>query len=376
MSPSKTNEYIKRKWGKSQIELAKAIAKKRGDITLYNSYKGYVNKWFHTDQEPGKDYLLELSEILGVPVEAILRGEDIDFYPYNHPTSYLAAITADEAMINKLFGFEAGEEGIRVTTTDEYGKSFMRYVVEFRNYKALAIAIRNNHCPLFPYRDNWDWVSREFEDDVLSMIIENDDLKLFLMMVSRYTAFVDEGECIYMNGYTEHDYSASHCIPRKFADEILESDKIFKWYLNISPLNDEEKKKINRGLTKESDDNLKISSINAGFNYLLQCAIEQQNLQKIQILLDSAEKCLQQLKNALGKKLELFNIVTDDMKLTDGNHPYYSAFMPYVEKVDSIKDETLKKRAKEINRQIEQIKENCTNHHFSSRLRGLRCSLK
>ena len=364
MSPSKTNEYIKRKWGKSQIELAKAIAKKRGDITLYNSYKGYVNKWFHTDQEPGKDYLLDLSEILGVPVEAILRGEDIDFYPYNHPTSYLAAITADEAMINKLFGCEAVD--IQVTTTDEHGKSFMRYVVEFRNYKALEIAVRNNHCPLYTYGHNGYWVSREFEDDVLSMIIENDDLKLFLIMVTRYTAFVDEGEYISISGYSEHDYSSSHCIPRKFADAILESDKIFKWCLNISPLNDEELMVINKKF-KESFDNPKINSINAGFNYLLQRAIEQQNSEKIKLLLDSAEKQLHQLKNVLGNDLKLFGIVTHHVKLSYVKFPRYFAFMPYVEKTDFIKDETLKKRAKEINRQIDEISENGNNYYFESK---------
>ena len=122
----------------------------------------------------------------------------------------------------------------------------------------------------------------------------------------------------------------------------------------------------------ESFDNPKINSINAGFNYLLQRAIEQQNSEKIKLLLDSAEKQLQQLKNVLGNDLKLFGIVTHHVKLSYVKFPRYFAFMPYVEKADSIEDETLKKRAQEINRQIEEIVENGTNHHFSGRLRGLR----
>ena len=223
MGTSKTNEYIKKRWGKSQIELAQAIAKIKGGH--YNSYKGYVNKWFKTNQEPGKDYLLILSQILGVPVESILRGEDIESFPESRPTAYLAAITENEEMINKLFGREAGDVGIYIHTPDEYGCSFMRYVVNFNKYKALKIAIKNEHCRLKRYAYNWEGmgneIGSEFENDVLSMIIENDDLELFLKMVGRYSCFTEETE-------TEN-------IPVKYVQLVLNSNNIFNYYLLTAP---------------------------------------------------------------------------------------------------------------------------------------------
>ena len=123
-----TNDYIKKKWGeRSQIELAKAIAKiiadergKECGEKDYELYKGYVNKWFKTDQEPGKDYLVRLSKILNVSVESILMGEDVVCDYGDRATAYSAAKSGNPNIIEKLFGnYEAD---IQLHTTDEYEK--------------------------------------------------------------------------------------------------------------------------------------------------------------------------------------------------------------------------------------------------------------
>ena len=341
MGTSKTNEYIKKRWGKSQIELAQAIAKIKGGH--YNSYKGYVNKWFKTNQEPGKDYLLILSQILGAPVESILRGEDIDSFPESRPTAYLAAITENEEMINKLFGCEAGDEGIYINTTDEYGCSFMRYVVNFKKYKALKIAIKNGHCILKRYGYNWEGMGNEigsgFEDDVLSMIIENDDLELFLKIVGRYSCFTEETK-------TEN-------IPIKYAPLVLNSDNIFNYYLSTSPLTEGEIKAINRGSYTSNEKGFGIPSVHAGFNDLIKYSVETDNYDKLELLLKSAEKTVSLFKNLLFSNDKPDIKVRENFLMANGN---WCSFLPYVTEAEAIKSDELKKQALSINAFVEKIR--------------------
>ena len=94
---------------------------------------------------------MELAEILNVSVESILRGELVAV-PDSRATAYSAALTGDKHIIDRLFGsFECTD--VRVTTTDEYGKSFIDYVLEFNNYSALRTAIDAGYCvlPLFSF---------------------------------------------------------------------------------------------------------------------------------------------------------------------------------------------------------------------------------
>ena len=150
-----TNEYIRHKAlqrGLTQIDIAKAIGNKEGGD--YKLYKGIVNKWFKTDQEPGKAYLLTLSEILNVSVESILRGEDSLSDMGIRPTAYVAAKSGDPYMIERLFGNPVTD--VRVTTSDEYGNSFLDYIMEFRNLDALRIAIQKGYFQLQKYQQNSD----------------------------------------------------------------------------------------------------------------------------------------------------------------------------------------------------------------------------
>ena len=185
---SKTNIYIKSKWGnRSQIELAKAIAERKGekDPKAYESYKGYVSKWFNTDQEPGKDYLFVLSEILNVNVESILKGEDVVNEYGERPTVYSTARTGDESIIKRLFGNK--EADIWLHDVDEYRKSFVDYVIEYNNYNAFRTAIKLGYG--YPVKGVDKLEFEFFNNDntnmnLLNMLIENDDVELFFKSVS------------------------------------------------------------------------------------------------------------------------------------------------------------------------------------------------
>lgn len=358
---SKTTEYIVRKWGqRAQIDLAKEIAKRKGGD--YNSYKGYVNKWFNHNQDPGKEYLVDLSTILNVSVESIIKGEDIAIEYADRPTAYSAAKTGNELIIDRLFG--NSEADIWLNTIDEYGKSFVDYVIEFNNYKAFKTAIEKgygypikNHQEVLQLND----ISNGSPDSRLTkMIIEHDDVDLFVQAFGKDWNGDESPMLVFRN----HNILTEDTLLFK----LLEAKNILTWLAKVEPFSEIERKHFsgNWELTEKSE-HLKnviynIPSVIYGFNNLLDMCIFDENNDTLNLLLDRGIDAVNLLVNTLGDYCSEFEIVPFtsrfDMVIQFKNSRWSCplGFVPYVEGCNVIKDEQLKEKAEQINRTIDQLR--------------------
>ena len=278
-----TNDFIRQRADQlelKQVDIVKELARRKGGNP--ENYKGIVHKWFKTDQEPGKEYLLELAEILNVSVESILRGKFVVVQD-SRATAYLAALTGDKHIIDRLFGSLESTD-IRVTTTDEYGKSFIDYVLEFDNYSSLKTAIDADYCVITPYSIS-DLTSYDKEKtlSLLKMIIRADDIGVFSKAVSRI---------IPVNNETQ-SYSVYYQfqMPYEFCDEILRTEKILHYFIDPSPLSKEENEYLNGMVYQITTSPLEnIPSLTSCFNSLLNRAIELHDDEKVEMLVKTASE--------------------------------------------------------------------------------------
>lgn len=358
---SKTTKYIVRKWGtRAQIDLAKEIAKRKGGD--YNSYKGYVNKWFKHTQDPGKEYLIDLSKILNVSVESIILGEDIASEYTYRPTVYSAAKTGNEHIIDRLFG--NSEADIWLNTVDEYGKSFVDYVIEFKNYKAFKTAIEKGYgYPIKKHKEVLqlnDTSNRSPDSMLTKMIIEHDDVDLFIKAFGKDYNGNESPISVFRN----HNILTEDNVLFNF----LEAKNILTWLTKITPFSVVERKQFggNWELTEKSA-HLKnvvynIPSVMYGFNNLLDVCIFSENNDTLNLFLDRGIDAVNQLLNILGDYSLEFEIVpytsSFDMVIQFKNSRWSCplGFVPYVEGCNEIKDEQLKEKAEQINRTIDQLR--------------------
>ena len=364
-----TNEYIKQKWGdRPQIDLAKAIAnaialengKECGEKD-YEQYKGYVNKWFKSDQEPGKHYLLLLSKILNVSVEAILRGADITNEYGDRPTSYSAAKSGDPNIIDRLFGnYEAD---VWLHTTDEYGKSFLDYVIEFNNYSAFKIAIEKGYG--YPVKSNDGGLQlgqgstvSETDYKLTQMIIENDDKEMFIRAFEK-DFYGNKSPLLVF-------YNHSFLMQNDVIFDILNTTDILKWLLQNRCLSKIEQKELTHINISEHEylqhiiD--KIPSVFCGFNYLLKLCIENNLNKPLELMLEQAINTVREITEILKENKNEFEVVeyyaSSDMviQLKDRWRGNPLGFVPYVEDYSKIKDEELRQKAIWINEEIDQLR--------------------
>lgn len=363
-----TNDYIKKKWGeRSQIELAKAIAKiiadergKECGEKDYELYKGYVNKWFKTDQEPGKDYLVRLSKILNVSVESILIGEDVVCYYGDRATAYSAAKSGNPNIIEKLFGnYEAD---IQLHTTDEYEKSFIDYVIEFNNYSAFKIAIEKGYG--YPIKSNIGQlvlgeyeVSRNADYQLTKMIIENDDLDMFIRAFGKDYADNESPNVVFFNGILREE-QLLRC--------ILKTTNILGWLIKYRPFSEIERKQITH-LNADKHKTLQsvideIPSVIYGFNYLTNFCIENKLNQVLELILNQGINCVNHTEKIIKDCVNEFEVVNYNgsketvIQLKSNWSGYPLAFVPYVYEYDKIEDIGLRDIAIMINTKIDNLR--------------------
>lgn len=369
MEKYKINDYIKTKWNGTQKELADAITEQRGDNS---DNRVSVNKWFKNVQEPGKEFLIPLSNILNVPIEALLLGRDIVSNDYIRPTAYVAALSGDEQIIKRLF--QNKEADIYLDDKDEYGKSFIDYVIEFNNYKAFKTAVELGYG--YPQKNGETYFNlfdeREFV--LLEMIIKNDDEEMFLRVFPRgRCSIVADSPYSYRFFYHYKDLSGN--IPQKMCDYILQSEKIKKIFLDVSPLC--EKHFFLHGIIRQSEWELlndrielknsedeqlvrKLPSLSPSFNCLLMVAIENKKNEIAKEMLEVAERQVDEVRRIIGDRWKEFaveNNVDGALGFADSRYGIY-AFMPniYPEVMERIEDDEIRQKAESINSKVEDIR--------------------
>ena len=369
-----TNEYIKQKWGnRPQIELAKEIARldarengRECGSKDYERYKGYVNKWFSvkSDQEPGKHYLLLLSKILNVSVESILRGKDIINEYGDRPTAYSAAKSGDENTIDRLFG--NAEADIRLHTTDEYGKSFVDYVIEFNHYHAFKKAIENGYGY---FAGNSQLLLNQCSGTehnyykLTKMIIENDDKEMFIKAFG-INHYGESEEASPISVFYYHKV----LITDDIIVAILKTNNILEWLMEYRCFSETERDLFGRSWNVlEYYEYLqpivdRIPSVLCGFNYLLKKCIEEGEYEPLSLMVNRAVAIVQDITDIIMDYKSEFEIVkyynSSDtvIQLKTCRISYPLGFVPYVEDYNKIKDEKLRRKSIFVNETIDKLR--------------------
>ncbi len=361
-----TNEYIKQKWGdRPQIDLAKAIAKELGEKN-YEQYKGYVNKWFKSNQEPGKHYLLLLSKILNVSVESILRGEDTINEYGDRPTAYSAAKSGDPNIIDRLFG--NSEADVRLHTTDEYGKSFIDYVIEFNNYSAFRTAIEKGyeyHGNINDYSTNLslDFGNSKTDMVLTKMIIENDDVYMFIKAFGKFDRENESPVSVFYN-------HSSLLREKDIILCILKTKEILNWLVQKRVFSESERKEFSGTWELIEDYQYLENTVYAiptvlfGFHYLLNLCIEEDFYDVLEVLLEYGEQIVNDINDIIKDYRCEFEVTKDFyfnamiIQLKSRHRVCPLGFVPYVESCDKIKNDTLRRKAESINGQIDSLRKN------------------
>lgn len=342
---SSTCEYIKRKWGdRLPIELAKAIAEAKAlengtkcNEKDYEGYKGYVNKWLKGEQEPGKYYLLALAEILNVSVESILKGEDVINRYGDRATAYSAALSGDERTIDRLFRNKECCEPIKFDTADEYGKTFVDYVIEFNNYQAFKIAVSK-----YPNKFDYDRLEPRVYNKLTKMIIENDDVEMF----EKFFGYI-RNELSLHAPYREYEITDDHTLA------IIKSQKILRWFMKSKPFSTMEWDRFNNWLVEdEKVDN--IPSVPYGFNKLLNKCVEENLMDTLEMLLDFSINHMECVIEILGQNISYFEIYNSSLVLK-GKIRIVAALVPHLESGSENIPEKIQAKVAELNRLIDVI---------------------
>ena len=338
------NKYIRKKadsLGLSQSDIAKNMARNHNDEKNYAKYKDIVNKWFTDRQEPGKEYLLDLSSILNVNVESILKAKDVDDDILNHPTLYLAAKTGDHQIIDRLFN---EDNDIRVTTYDEYCKSFMDYVIEFKNYEALKYAMKQGYCDL-EYINLHELLNNneELKKLLLKLIINNDDLETWKKLFCRFDIISANRLMVY------YKY-----IPEELCEDILKSQKILDFYITPSELTDEEMQYVDRGLVRDDFSLLHLKSLSPVYNSVMKKAIELKDSTLINKLGKIGLDYVKELNQSIVEERENLRI-TEEGELLYG-HRTICAYVPYIKSSMDVSNYSIVKDIIEYERKTFKIK--------------------
>lgn len=365
---SKINDYIIKKWGaRPQIELAKALAKRKGGD--YKSYKGYVNKWFRTEQEPGKDYLLDLSQILNVSVESLLRGEDICSEYGDRATAYAAARSGDKYIIDRLFGCE--KHDIWLHTRDEYVKSFVDYVIEYDRYASFKTAIELGYG--YPHKDGgelcldgheYGYAEKEVNGILTKMIIDNDDKDMFIKAFGKEYPKDPSPESPLLV-FRNHSF----LMKDEFLKSLSAAPKIFEWLTSeCRPLSEREREQacLCTSILRYGEDDClrpvveRIPSVLYGYEHLVDFFAKENLYEPLRRMIDMGICAVRELENAIKDNRSAFRTDVFDyspnMMVICLKRRASLAFVPYVKDCLAIKHEELRKQAVMINETIDRMR--------------------
>ena len=355
-----TGEYLRAKWGDRKIiELSAKMAELRDRIngaakgtTPRDHYKSHIGKWFSDEHGIDSENLLLLSKILNVSIESILSGKDIDGCYTERATAYSAAYSGDESIIDRLFC----NNEITVEDKDEYGRSFIDYVIEFDNYRALKIAVSRGY-DRFGKCLNLDPINDDTDLAITKMIVGNDDLEMFQQAFCRLN----------LNELSHHAVYAKTGLPREITEAILNSKRILEWLMQIAPLTENERRDLNYGkiMTLRYPDSdgyvLTVPSLAYGYSQMMYIAVSSGSNKSLSNLLNNALDYIDRLKEHVGEHIS--DLRLDDegnlerfISLKNDRRCYCLAVVPYVPNCDEISDGALREKAEAINGFFDSLK--------------------
>ena len=243
------------------------------------SQKGNFSKIIKGTRPLNKDYIVPLEKIFGVPVAKLIEPEAYNYLinkeniPFLKGIKYYAYMDDMDLYYNELSKNTDNQGKSIIFNKDEFGRTFLDYVVEYKSVNAIKYLYETYHLKL-KWNDNYFYVNGKrfidinFCNSVLfaRMVADMKDTKLFFDIYDTYNMFVTNGHYGGKGAVYEQD---------DFLKIILDNENLFndifktKEYLHVCSNIEKRKYKI---------ESYSINIINPIINGCLRCALN--NLDK------------------------------------------------------------------------------------------------
>ena len=283
---------------KYDADLLKKIGSELGyksDVLEYfvKSQKGNFSKIIKGARPLNKDYIVPLEKIFGVPVAKLIEPEAYNYLinkeniPFLKGIKYYAYMDDMDLYYNELSKNTDNQGKSIIFNKDEFGRTFLDYVVEYKSVNAIKYLYETYHLKLKWY-DNYFYVNGErfidinFCNSVLfaRMVADMKDTKLFFDIYDTYNMFVTNGHYGGKGAVYEQD---------DFLKIILDNENLFndifktKEYLHVCSNIEKRKYKV---------ESYSINTTNPIINGCLRCAVNNLDkyMKQAMIILNFAEK--------------------------------------------------------------------------------------
>lgn len=227
-------------------------------------------------QRPLKyDYIIPLEKIFGVPLARLLYEDayklpvEKENVPFNKGFRYYAYLDNPKLYKDEFDILRAKDGKSILTQTDEFGKTFLDYVVEYRSVNGVRYLHDEYGIKLKWYHNQFEfrkdkgvtWIHFENYIEFARLVASMNDAELFNDIYDSYNMF-----------YTNGHYATDDCIfcQGEYLEMILDNDSLFN---SIFEVKSYELKLGNIGRREKQVDSITYHSINPIINNCLRHAL-------------------------------------------------------------------------------------------------------
>lgn len=241
-----------------------------------NKEKSNFSKMLKEERQLKYDFIIPLEKIFGVSLARLLYEDayklpvEKDNVPFDKGLRYYAYLDAPK-LYKEEFDLLLAEDGKPLLThSDEFGKTFLDYVVEYHSvngvrylYDEYGIKLKWDHNEFeFTKNKGVTWIRFDKCVEFARLVASMDDVKLFNDIYDSYNMF-----------FTNGHYGAKNCIfcQSEYLEIILENDNLFN---SIFEKNLYKYKLSSFGRRKEQADFVSYRLINPIINNCLRYALK------------------------------------------------------------------------------------------------------
>lgn len=222
------------------------------------------------------DFIIPLEKIFGVSLARLLYEDayklpvEKENVPFNKGFRYYAYLD-DPKLYKDEFDILLAKDGKSILTqTDEFGKTFLDYIVEYRSVNGVKYLHDEYGIKLKWYHNQFEfrkdkgitWINFENSIEFARLVASMNDVELFNDIYDSYHMF-----------FTNGHYATESCIfcQGEYLEMILDDDDLFHSIFEIKPY---ELKLGSKGRRKKQVDSITYRSINPIINNCLRYALK------------------------------------------------------------------------------------------------------
>lgn len=200
--------------------------------TFVKSQKGNFSKIVKGIRTINKEYIIPLEKIFGVPIAKLVEPDAYTFLinkdniPYLKGIKYYAYMDDMDLYKDELLKIADVRGNPIICNPDEFGKTFLDYVVEYNSVNAIKFLYETFQIKLKWYHNFFYINDKKYLNNTLcnsipltKMIANMNDDKLFFNIYDTYNMFVTNGHYGGKSGVYEQD---------EFLKIILDNEHLFK----------------------------------------------------------------------------------------------------------------------------------------------------